>query len=108
LATLTGNRSYSAWFYFESVADYEDEALYRSKLNNDFYAGALPDPLKFVRDNNITGVLIWPGDNIPDNILGALRKALAADYEYIDCRGAGGSNAGVFLRRPLPRDVRLP
>jgi hypothetical protein len=108
LATFTGNRSYSAWFYFESVADYPEEAEYRAKLNNDFYAGALADPLKFLRENNITGVIIWPDDVIPDDYLATLEKALAPDYEYIDCKADGPHNAGVFLRRPLPPEVRLP
>jgi hypothetical protein len=102
LAVFTENRSYSAWYYFESVADYPDEALYRSKLNNDFYSGAMTDRLKFLRDNNITGVIIWPDDNIPGDYLATLTTELASDYEYIDCRGAGSNNAGVFLKRPLP------
>jgi hypothetical protein len=108
IATFSGNRSYSAWFYFESVADYPEEAIYRKDLNNAFYAGTLPNPLKFLRDNNITGVLIWPDDIIPDGYLATLEKELASDYEYIDCKAEGPHNAGVFLRRPLPPEVRLP
>jgi hypothetical protein len=107
LAVFTGNRSYSAWFYFESVANYPDEAEYRSKLNNDFYSGAMTDRLQFLRNNNITGVLIWPDDAIPDATLAALTKELAPTYDYIDCRGSGAHNAGVFLLRPLPPEVRL-
>jgi hypothetical protein len=102
LTVFSGNRSYIAWTYFETVADYGDEADYRNKLNNDFYAGVLSDPLKFLQDNKITGAVIWPGDNIPDTVLAALTKALAPSYEYVDCRGNGGQNAGVFLIRPLP------
>jgi hypothetical protein len=86
------------------VADYVGEATYREKLNNDFYAGTLPDPLRFLRDNKITGVLIWPNDNIPDALLATLSKQLASAYEYIDCRGEAGNNAGVFLLRPLPEN----
>jgi hypothetical protein len=104
LAVFSGNRSYIAWSYFESVADYVGEATYREKLNNDFYAGTLPDPLRFLRDNKITGVLIWPNDNIPDALLATLSKQLASAYEYIDCRGEAGNNAGVFLLRPLPEN----
>ena len=106
LAVFSGNRSYSAWFYFESVADYPEEAKYRSGLNNDFYAGTMADPLKFLLSNNITGVVIWPDDAIPDAQLATLAKTLAASYDYIDCRGDGAHNAGVFLVRPLPPDVR--
>ena len=100
-AVFTGNRSYLAWFYFESVADYEDEALYRNKLNNDFYSGAMADPLKFLVANDIAGVLIWPDDNITNDFLATLTKQLDPAYQYVDCRGDGAQNAGVFLRRPL-------
>ena len=102
LAVFTGNRSYIAWSYFESVADYPDVATYREKLNNDFYSGAMADPLKFLRANKISGVIIWPDDDISSDLLGTLTKNLDSAYEYIDCRGNGDKNAGVFLARPLP------
>jgi hypothetical protein len=102
LAVFTENRSYSAWSYFETVADYGDEADYRSKLDNDFYTGAMTNRLKFLQSNNITGVLIWPDDQIPDDYLATLTKELDPAYEYINCRGNGAQNAGVFLKRPLP------
>jgi hypothetical protein len=101
LTVFTGNRSYIAWYYFESVADYAEEAVYRNKLNNDFYSGAMADPLTFLCSNDITGVLIWPEDNIPDAYLAKLKTELAPDYRYVDCRDNGWSNAGVFLRTPI-------
>ena len=70
--------------------------------------GAMTDPLKFLHDNNITGVVIWPGDAIPDSYLATLKTALASSYDYIDCKGEGAQNAGIFLLRPLPPEVRLP
>lgn len=106
LAVFSGNRSYIAWSYFESVADYPDVAKYREKLNNDFYSGAMTDRLKFLQANQIAGVLIWPEDAIPDKDLAALTTELAPSYEYINCRGEGGNNAGVFLLRPLPENGR--
>jgi hypothetical protein len=106
LAVFSGNRSYIAWSYFESVADYVDEATYREKLNNDFYSGAMADPLKFLQGNKITGVIIWPDDNIPDAYLATLTKDLTSSYEYIDCRASDNRNAGVFLLRPLPENIR--
>ena len=102
LAVFTGNRSYIAWSYFESVADYPEVATYREKLNNDFYSGAMTDPLKFLRANKVSGVLIWPDDDISDDLLATLTKALDPAFEYIDCRGTGDKNAGVFLARPMP------
>ena len=38
---FTGNRSYIAWSWFESLVNYEKEADHREQLNNDFYAGAM-------------------------------------------------------------------
>jgi hypothetical protein len=103
LAVFTENRSYATWTYFESVANYRDEAEYREKQNNDFYSGAMLDHLQFLQSNNITGVIIWPDDNIPNDYLDALTKELDSSYEYIDCRGDGDKNAGVFLLRSLPQ-----
>ena len=99
LAVFTGNQSYSAWYWFESNANNPEEAQSREKQNNDFYAGTLPDRLEFLRSKNITGVLIWPGDNISDAALAALKTDLAPDYDYIDCKGQGPANAGVFVKK---------
>ncbi len=103
LAAFTGNKSYIAWFWFESLTNYIAEADYRAKLDNDFYSGAMTDRLRFLQANNISGVLIWPGDNLSDDFVAHLRKELEPTYEYIDCKGSGDKNAGVFLLRPLPR-----
>jgi hypothetical protein len=100
-AVFTENRSYATWTYFESVANYAAEAEYREQKNNDFYSGAMTDRLKFLLGNDIAGVFIWPDDNIPNDFLDALTKELDPSYEYIDCRGNGDKNAGVFLRRPM-------
>jgi hypothetical protein len=102
LAVFTGNRSYIAWHYFESITNYQDQAEARNKLNNDFYSGAMTNRLQFLRTNKITGVLIWPGDDISNDALAVLTSELNSDYEYIDCRGSGDKNAGVFLLRTRP------
>ncbi len=104
LAVFTNNKSYIAWSWFESLTNYINEADYRNKLDNDFYSGAMSDPLHFLQANNIAGVVIWPGDDIPDDFLANLGKQLAPTYDYIDCKGTGDKNAGVFLLRPLPQD----
>ena len=100
VAVFTGNRSYIAWSWFESLTNYQREAEHRQQLNNDFYAGAMTNRLRFLQDNKITGVVIWPGDNISSDALDAIRKDLDPTYVYVDCKGTGGSNAGVFLLRP--------
>jgi hypothetical protein len=99
LTVFTGNLSYSAWYWFESNANNPDEANARNKLNRAFYSGDMPNRLEFLRDKNVTGVLIWPGDNIADDKLAALKTDLAPEYDYIDCKGAGPNNAGVFVKK---------
>jgi hypothetical protein len=97
LAVFTRNKSYIAWYWFESLTNYESEADYRRKLNDDFYSGTMTDRLDFLKDHQIGGVLIWPDDNLSNDYLAALRKELEPAYEYIDCKGVGDKNAGVFV-----------
>ncbi|MEI9998503.1 MAG: DUF2298 domain-containing protein [Verrucomicrobiota bacterium] len=99
LTAFTGNRSYSAWHWFESRTNYEAEAQSRAKLNNDFFSGAMTDRLRFLQANRIDGVIIWPDDDISDDALAALRRDLDPAYDYIDAKGTGAKNAGVFLKR---------
>ena len=103
LAVFTGNRSYIAWSWFESLTDYINEANTREKQNNDFYSGAMTDRLGFLQSHDITGVLIWPDDAIPDDYLATLKTELAPAYDYVDCKGSGANNAGVFILRNAPR-----
>ena len=99
LTAFTGNKSYIAWSWFETLTNNPDEASYREKLNNDFYSGAMTDRLRFLQANKIGGVIVWPGDNLSDDTLAALRQELEPTYDYIDCKGEGGGNAGVFVLR---------
>ncbi len=103
LAVFTKNKSYIAWPWFESLTNYEAEANYRQKLNDDFYSGAMTDRLNFLQANKIGGVLIWPGDDISDDALTALKKELEPVYDYTDCKLDGEKNAGVFLLRTAPQ-----
>jgi hypothetical protein len=104
LAVFTDNKSYIAWFWFESLTNYIDQAESREKLDNDFYSGAMTDRLHFLQANKITGVIIWPDDDLSDDFLANLRKELEPTYDYIDCKGSGDKNAGVFLLQPLPQN----
>jgi hypothetical protein len=101
LAVFTENRSYATWTYFESVANYRDVAEYREKENNDFYSGAMTNRLQFLQSHDIAGVLIWPDNDIPNDFLDALTKELDPAYYYVDCKGSGDKNAGLFLRRSM-------
>jgi hypothetical protein len=82
----------------EYNAGHDGEEQYRDALNNAFYAGKLPHPLPFLRANRIAAVLIWPEDQIPDDLLRKFRAELAPDFFYIDCKLNEPNNAGVFLR----------
>jgi hypothetical protein len=103
IVTFSENRSYIAWYYQEIQCGHGGEADYRNKANNDFYDGTLPAPLAFLEDNDISAVLIWPDDNIPDDLLARMKRQIGVDYYYVDCRAAGGHNAGLFIRRPVSR-----
>ena len=63
------------------------------------YSGEMKDRLDFLKSKHIAGVIIWPGDEISDDSLAALRKELESVYDYIDCKGNGEKNAGVFVLR---------
>ena len=93
------NRCYIAWYYQEYQCGHGGEAEYRDKMSNAFFAGALPNPLAFLRGNEIAAVVIWPGDLIPDNLLRQFQTQLGPEYFYFDCKGGGPDNAGVFLRQ---------
>jgi hypothetical protein len=62
----------------------------------------MTDPLPFLRANHIAAVLIWPGDQISDALLGRYKTQLGSDYFYIDCKMDGPNNAGVFVRQAPP------
>jgi hypothetical protein len=105
-AVFSQNRCYVAWYTEDVLFGLGGESEYRMNLNNDFYAGKLPDPLGFLLDNQIAAVIISPDRVMPDDILDKLKKQLAPAYLYIDCRidpGSNtivpGNNGGIFMRR---------
>lgn len=93
------NRCYVAYTYQESQAGHREEAEYRGALNNSFYDGTMASPLPFLRSNNIAAVLIWPQDTISDALLQKFQTQIGSDYFYVDCKGDGPNNAGVFMRQ---------
>jgi hypothetical protein len=100
LVGFTENKCYIAWFAQEVQCGHGGEAEYRDKMSNDFFDGKMPNPLAFLRNNDIAAVMIWPDDAIPDGILQQFHDQLSADYYYIDCKGDGPNNAGLFIRQP--------
>ena len=109
LAGFSGNRCYIAWYFQEYQCGHGGEAEFRDRQSNAFYAGTLPDPLAFLRSNDIAAVVIFPDDVIPDNILAQLQSQIGSDYYYIDCHEGGPNNAGVFMRIPaVPTNLNPP
>jgi len=108
LPCFTENRCYLGWTNAEETCGHPAEANFREKQINDFYAGNLPDPMGFLQLNNIASVLVWPDDHITAEQLEALKKTLSPAYVYIDCKGDGADNAGVFLRNPTPDQALAP
>jgi len=96
---FTGNRSFVGWTYAEGLAGHEHEAQVRADFSDALYAGKVDDPLPYLASHGIAAVVIWPEDEIPNDILAQLRKQLARDYLYIDCTQGETNNAGIFLRK---------
>jgi hypothetical protein len=99
LAEFTDNDCFIGWTYPEELAGHSKEADARAKFSGDFYLGRIQNPLPYLAANDIAAVLIWPEDQIPDNVLAQLQKELAPDYVYIDCKMDQPANAGLFLRK---------
>ena len=98
LATFSGNRNYIAWTWSEFHFGHGGESDFRANQVNDLYAGKMADPLPFLDGHDIAAMVIWPDDEIPDDLLAKLKQELASRYTYVDARGDGSRNAGVFLR----------
>jgi hypothetical protein len=99
LVGFSENMCYIAWFAQEYQCGHGGEAEFRDQQSNAFFAGTLPEPLAFLHTNNIAAVMIYPDDAIPDNIVQQFKNQLGTEYFYIDCKGEGPNNAGVFLRQ---------
>jgi len=119
IANFSGNRDYITWSFTcdsDMVHNGLGEGWRREKMLNDFYDGKLDDPLLYLRQRNIAAVVIWPDDNIKDEVLVKLEKQLAPFYEYEDERDVDNHdppNCGVFLYHPnlineLPPAVTAP
>jgi hypothetical protein len=101
------NMCYIAWFYQEYQCGHGGEAEFRDKQTQDFFAGTMAHPLAFLRNNNIAAIVIYPDDDTPDKIVQQYQDQLSSDYYYIDCKGDGPKNAGVFLRQPSGTTLQL-
>ena len=95
------NRTYVTWSNTTRALSSHGESLRREAEMNDFYDGKCSDPLILLRANDIAGVVIWPGDNISDEVLDLLKKQLTPAYEYFNFRTDDTPNIGIFVYQPL-------
>jgi hypothetical protein len=106
IANFSGNRDYITWSFNCDNDMFRNGAgageLREVELNN-FYAGKDPDPLLFLRKHDISAVVIWPDDNVKDDVLDKLKQQLAPTYQYEDTRDQDNRtppNCGIFLYLP--------
>jgi hypothetical protein len=97
------NFCYVAYYFQEEQSGNGAEAKYRNDLNNKFYDGKMISPLPFLHSNNIGAVLIWPEDNISDELLQKFQQQIGSEYFYVNCKVDQPNNAGVFIRQATVR-----
>ena len=105
VVAFSENMCYIAYTYNEKVYGRGAEVDDRDRLNNNFYDGKMANPLPFLSSNKIAAVLIWPEDNISDQLLQQFQAQLGPEFFYIDCKMNGANNAGVFIRQAPLTDV---
>ena len=85
LVELTHNRAYVTW---EMISDYVfypngiNEAGRRFADVDALYNGTLANPIYFLRQRNISAVVIYPDDNIEPSVVEKLKKDLAPYYTF--------------------------
>jgi hypothetical protein len=103
IANFSGNRDYITWSFncdHDMVRNGIGEGWRREKVLDEFYQAKNPNPVLYLRQRNIAAVVIWPDDNIADDVLTKLQQQLAPSYQYEDLREAGdhdSPNCGIFL-----------
>lgn len=106
LANFSGNRDYITWSFNcdnDMFRNGIGEGERRETELNDFYDGKNPNPLLYLREHNIVAVVIWPDDDIKDDILAKLKQQLAPSYQYEDLRDLHNTdppNCGIFIYYP--------
>lgn len=106
IANFSGNREYITWSFNcdnDNFRNGLNEGEKREIELNDFYDGKNPDPLLFLRHRNIAAVVIWPDDDIKDDVLNKLKQQLAPSYQYEDLRDLHNQtppNCGIFIYHP--------
>jgi len=112
VANFSGNRDYITWSFncdYDMFRNGVGEGWRREKVLNEFYEGKNPNAFLYLRQRNIQAVIIWPDDDIKDDVLAKLKQQLAPAYQYEDLRDVDKQdppNCGIFLYHPnLPREL---
>jgi len=115
LANFSGNRDYITWSFNcdnDMFRNGLGEGWRREKVLNDFYTAKMADPLLYLRQRDIAAVVIWPDDDIKDDVIAKLEQQLAPSYQYEDLRDVDNHdppNCGIFLYHPnLLRELPPP
>jgi hypothetical protein len=104
LPAFTENRSFLGWTNAEETAGHPVEANVREKEINSFYDGTMQEPLSYLAANDISAVLVWPGDKMSQDWLDKMKVTLDPEFTYFDCKGDGDQQAGIFLKRSTLQD----
>jgi hypothetical protein len=103
LANFSGNRDYITWSFNcdnDMFRNGLGEGWRREKVLDEFYEGKSPNALLYLRQRNIAAVVIWPDDDIKDDVLAKLKQQLAPSYQYEDLRDVDNHdppNCGIFM-----------
>ncbi len=106
IANFSGNRDYITWSFNcdnDMFRNGVGEGWRREKVLNEFFDGKNPDPLLYLRQRNIAAIVVWPDDDIKDDVLAKLKQQLAPSYQYEDLRELDNQNppnCGIFLYHP--------
>jgi len=100
------NKCFVAYTFNEFHYGRGAEADFRREQTKKFYEGKI-DPLPFLRGYNIDAVLIWPEDEISNQLLQQFKDQFAPEFFYVDCKMDGPNNAGLFIRQSEMEDSPL-
>jgi hypothetical protein len=106
LAHFTLNRVYVTYSVISDFGFYTNglgEGWKREVPVNQIYDGKCPNPLLYLRQRNIAALVIYPDDDIPDEIVQKLKEQLAPYYTYEDYRDGDPltpPSAGIFVYHP--------
>jgi hypothetical protein len=114
LPLFSHTRAFVTWHNFCDDAYYPQgvkEARRRAVSVNQLYAGAMPNPLIYLRQHDITALVLYPDDKLSPALVAQLKTQLGPYYTYEDAysrpkddivsdASPGNPAAGVFIYHP--------